>query len=88
MVAASVPLVVTSPERFPFVIADAPENAARLPLAGEPVVVTVPPPPVGAESVVPVMVRPGPSVISCGSPAPLSPRPRSREAADTFCCFA
>src|SRR5262252_9443649 len=44
-VAASVPLVVTSPERLPLVMVVAPENCVRLPLAGEPVVETVPPPP-------------------------------------------
>src|SRR5580698_10365640 len=43
-VAASVPLVVTSPLRSPLVTDVAPENLARLPVAGEPVVVTVPEP--------------------------------------------
>src|SRR5262245_58127171 len=47
----------------------------------------MPPEPV-AESVVPVIVRDESSVISCGSPLPLSPRPSSFEAADTFCIFA
>ncbi len=43
-VAASVPEVVMSPLRSPFVMAVAPENLVRLPLAGLPLVVTVPPP--------------------------------------------
>jgi hypothetical protein len=42
-----------------------------------------------AESVVPLIVKPEPTVISCGSPAPLAdPRPTSLLAADTFCIFA
>src|SRR5262245_6168798 len=44
MVVARVPLVVTSPDRSPLVMLVAPENLVRLPLAGDPVVVTVPPP--------------------------------------------
>src|ERR1044071_9806461 len=44
-VVASVPLVVQSPERLSFVIDVVPEKRVRLPLAGEPVVVTVPAPP-------------------------------------------
>ena len=36
----------------------------------------------------PVIVRPVPSVISCTAPDPESPRPRSLEAADTFCILA
>ena len=41
-VIASDPDVVQSPLRSPFVIEDPPENFVRLPLAGLPVVVTVP----------------------------------------------
>jgi len=41
-VMARVPDVVQSPERSPFVIALKPENFVRFPLAGDPVVVTVP----------------------------------------------
>jgi hypothetical protein len=41
-VIASVPVVVQSPERSPLVTEVEPENFARLPEAGEPVVVTVP----------------------------------------------
>src|SRR5579862_6017768 len=44
-VTASVLAVEQSPERFPFVIELAPENAASSPEAGVPVVVTVPLPP-------------------------------------------
>ncbi len=43
-VTARVLLVVQSPERLPLVIALAPENIARFPVAGDPVVVTVPSP--------------------------------------------
>lgn len=43
-VVAKVFVVVTSPERFPFVIEVEPENAASSPLVGLPVVVTVPVP--------------------------------------------
>src|ERR1700683_3204146 len=42
-VAAKVPEVVTSPLRLPLVTVVAPENSARFPLAGLPVVVTVVP---------------------------------------------
>jgi hypothetical protein len=42
-VVASVPLVVTSPLKSPFVIEVDPENFVRLPDVGDPVVVTVPP---------------------------------------------
>jgi hypothetical protein len=41
---ANVPVVVQSPDRSPFVMVAAPENLVRFPLAGEPVVVTVPVP--------------------------------------------
>ena len=43
-VVASVPEVVTSPDRSPLVTEVAPENFVRLPVAGLPVVVTVPEP--------------------------------------------
>ena len=57
-VAASVPDVVISPDKSPFVIALAPENFVRLPEAGEPVVVTVPPPVNEAQfAVEPLLVR-------------------------------
>src|SRR2546430_2262448 len=50
-----VPLVVTLPDKSVFVTELAPENLARLPLAGEPVVVTVPlPPPATATQAVPL----------------------------------
>jgi len=40
------------------------------------------------DNVVPVIAKPLPMVISCASPEPLSPRPSSFEAADTFCILA
>jgi len=42
---ASVPDVVTSPDKLPLVIVVAPENCVRFPEAGVPVVDTFPPPP-------------------------------------------
>jgi hypothetical protein len=45
IVVANAPEVVMSPDRSPFVIDVAPENFVSSPVAGEPVVVTVPPPP-------------------------------------------
>ena len=49
MVVATPPMFVTSPVRSVLVIEVAPENFDRLPLAGEPVVETVPLPPVVAD---------------------------------------
>lgn len=44
-VAARVPDVVMSPDKSPFVIDEPPENFVKFPVAGDPVVVTVPDPP-------------------------------------------
>jgi hypothetical protein len=81
-VVASVPLVVMSPERSPLVIEDAPENFVIFPVAGDPVVVTVPPDP-EAVSVVPENAKPDPNVISEGA----APKPvgfPSKVEADSF----
>ncbi len=64
-----VPLVVQSPDRSPLVMVAAPEKAVRLPLTGEPVVETVPPPPVTAVMTPPEMVMVDPS----GFTAPKAP---------------
>lgn len=60
-VVATPPLVVRSPVKSAFVIAVAPENFERFPLAGLPVVVTVPVPPVTAEMTPPEIVMDVPS---------------------------
>jgi hypothetical protein len=60
-VVATAPDVITSPVRSAFVTVVPPENFVRFPVAGEPVVVTVPPA-LAAFNVVDVMLRFVPSV--------------------------